>query len=174
MMSEDSLLSNALQPPVLSRRTVRVSYQRLLQLGGRCRRRSLGLVVGRMGAPLAISIVCLALVGCASTRTVRSQADIDYLPSSRGAYGGSWLIHTWAYVGSDADYDHFVYTYTHDNVARRVQVRMASGFAVLGFEPRPYRLPEGGVPVIADYRDGRLVGFNVCTNTMRRPTTLFR
>ena len=120
-----------------------------------------------MRAPLVISTVCLALVGCASTRTVRSQSDIDSLPRSRGVYGGSWLVHTWSYTGSDVSYDRFVYTYTHDNFATHVPVRMAKGFVVLGFESKPYRLPDGGVPVTPDYRDERLVGFSPYTNTMR-------
>jgi hypothetical protein len=129
-----------------------------------------------MRTSLYISILCLVLVGCASTRTVRSQADLDSLPRSRGVYGGSWLVHTWSYTGSDTSYDHFVYTYTHDNFALRVPVRMTRGFVVLGFEPRPYQLPEGGVPVVPDYRDGRLVGFATYTNSMRLllPADFFR
>jgi hypothetical protein len=131
--------------------------------------------LGHMRTPLYISIVCLALVGCASTRTVRSQSDLDSLPRSRGVYGGSWLVHTWSYTGSDANYDHFDYTYTHDNFARRVPVRMAKSFVVLGFEPRAYQLPDGGVPVTPDYRAGRLVGFAIYTNAVSsRPTEFFR
>jgi hypothetical protein len=126
--------------------------------------------LGLFGGVLA---TCM-LVGCASTRTIRTQSDLDSLPQSRGVYGGSWLIHTWLYEGSDGSYDHFVYTYTHDNFARRIPVRMATGFVVLGFEPTAYRLPDGGMPVTADYRDGRLVAFAAYTNTMRSLPGLFR
>ena len=121
---------------------------------------------------LAIFIICVALVGCTSTRTVRSQADIASLPRSQGVYGGSWLIHTWTYEGSDPQFDHFVYTYTHDNFARRVPVRMVRGLVTLGFQSRPFRLPDDGVPVTPDYRDDRVIGFTADRDRASEPVSL--
>lgn len=127
-----------------------------------------------MRASLAIVVVCFSLSGCASQRTVRSQGDIDSLPRSRGLYGGSWIVRPWSYIGSDARYDHFVYTYTSGNLASRVPVRMPKGYVVLGFEPQPYGSRNWGIPVIPKYRDGRLAGFVAEAEGSPNPGASFR
>jgi len=108
---------------------------------------------------ILLSLAGLAVaVGCASSRTILSQSELDSLPSSKGAYGGSYLIRTWSYLGSDSRYDHFRYSYTRGNVAHHLHVKAPSGLFVLNFARRPYRLPDDGVPLSAEYREGRPSG----------------
>ena len=108
-----------------------------------------------------VSLVALvAIVSCTSSRTVRSQPDFASLPRSTGAYGGSYIIHTWSYIGTDERYDHFIYTHTHDNLRNFTRVRVARGVVHMGFESRPYRLPRDGVPVVAEMQEGRVTGFH--------------
>jgi hypothetical protein len=115
--------------------------------------------------PGIVSLVAVAVIaGCASNRTVRSQSDFDSLPQSTGMYGGSYIVHTWSYMGSDAHYDHFIYTHTDDNVRTFIHVRVARGVVHLAFETRPYRLPDDGLHVAAKVRDGKIEGFMVSTN----------
>src|ERR1041385_8683967 len=94
-----------------------------------------------------VSLVALAvLTGCTSSRSIRSQSDFGLLPRSTGAYGGSYIIRTWSYIGTDARYDHFIYTHTDDNLRSFTHIRVARGVVHLGLESRPYRLPGDGVP----------------------------
>ena len=114
---------------------------------------------------LIVGLVALAaLAGCASSRTIRSQSEFDSLPHSTGVYGGSFIIHTWSYIGSDARYDHFIYTYTRDNLPIHTHVRVARDVVHLDFDARPYRLPNDGSHVAAEIRDGRIAGFMIDTN----------
>jgi hypothetical protein len=109
-------------------------------------------------------VALVTLVGCTSCSTVRSQSDFDLLPHSTGVYGGSFIIHTWSYIGSDTSYDHFIYTYTHDNLPRHTHIRVAKGVVRLDFEARPYRLPDDGLHVVAQMRGGKVEGFIISTN----------
>lgn len=116
---------------------------------------------------LIVSLVAAgALLGCISSRTIRSQTDFVALPATRGVYGGSLMMSTWSYAGSDTSYDHFDYTYTRDNLAKHIHVRVVRGMVALDFEARPYRLPGDGVPVTANRLDGRVTGFKIDTNTL--------
>jgi hypothetical protein len=116
---------------------------------------------------LAVGLLAASvLVGCTSNRTIRSQSDFDSLPRSSGAYGGSFIVHPWSYAGSDASYEHFIYTHTRDNLPKHTHVRVVRGLVVLSFTPRPYRLPGDGLPVTPEYRNGKVSGFSIDTNTI--------
>ncbi len=80
-------------------------------------------------------------------------------------YGGSYIVHTWSYIGSDAHYDHFIYTHTHDKRRSFLHVRVARGVVHLAFQARPYRLLDDGLHVTAQFHDGRIEAFVVSTNT---------
>ena len=118
----------------------------------------------RLKTLAAALLTATVLASCASPRTMRSQSDFNALPHSTGLYGGSFIIHTWEYIGSDAKYDNFIYTYISDNLDVPIHVRVTKGLVVLEFSARPYRLPDAGIPVIPHYRHGRITGFSMDTN----------
>ena len=121
-----------------------------------------------------VSIVALAAhAGCSPSRTIRSQSDFGSLQHSTGAYTGSYIIRTWSYIGTNARYDHFIYTHTHDNLRSFTHVRVARGVVHLGFESRPYRLPGDGVPVVAEMQDGRVAGFHEDRTKIRQSVCPF-
>ena len=139
----------------------------------------MGSTVCKTTGSCRVMMVCLisagALLGCASSRTIRSVTDFDALPASKGVYGGSFFVQRWSYLGSDASYEHFNYSYTRDNFVNHIHVRVVRGMVTLGFEGRPYRLPDDGLPVIANYRNGWIAGFDMDTNDfsfLRRPVRM--
>src|ERR1043165_5691066 len=91
----------------------------------------MGSTVCKTTGSCRVMMVCLisagALLGCASSRTIRSVTDFDALPASKGVYGGSFFVQRWSYLGSDASYEHFNYSYPRDNFVNHIHVRVVRG-----------------------------------------------
>jgi hypothetical protein len=74
---------------------------------------------------------------------------------------------TCSYIGSDAHTDYFIYNiYTPNSKERSIHqhVRFSRNTVHLGFERRPYRLPDGGISVVPEFQGGRVTGFLIDTN----------
>ena len=84
--------------------------------------------------PLLALFLCGLLAGCGTPTRKLSLYDAGKLPVSSGTYLGKIWTVPWLYLGSDARFHYFRYTYTRGNQVRFIRVLIAKAELTLAFE----------------------------------------